>query len=63
VISPRVLAWTTASLLLVGGLAVVVQAPGMTWSALRHPTAIAVAVGIGTLGLALTAGMAVVLRR
>ncbi|MEA2233814.1 MAG: hypothetical protein QOD83_3630 [Solirubrobacteraceae bacterium] len=62
-ISPRVLAWTTASLLLVGGLAVVLKAPGMTGSALRHPTAMAVAMGIGMLGLALTAGMAVVLRR
>jgi membrane-associated phospholipid phosphatase len=63
VISPRVLASMTAGLVVIGGFSVVVQAPGMTWSALQHPTAIAAGVGIGTLGLALTAGLARVLRR
>jgi membrane-associated phospholipid phosphatase len=62
-VSPRALAWTTAVALALGGLAAVVQAPGMTWSALHHPTAVAAGVGIGTLGLALTAGLALVLRR
>ena len=35
----------------------------MTLSALQHPTAIAAAAGIGALGLALTAGLAILLRR
>lgn len=43
--------------------AVVAYAPGMTLSALRHPAAIAAGVGIAALGLALTAGLAAVLRR
>ena len=63
VVSPRALAWTTTGALGLSGLAAIVQAPGMTWSALRHPTAIAAGVGIGMLGLALTAGLALVLRR
>ncbi len=45
------------------GAAVVVAAPGMTLSALQHPTAIAAGAGIAVLGLALTTGLAVVLRR
>lgn len=43
--------------------AVAAYAPGMTLSALGHPAAIAAAAGIATLGLALTAGLAAVLRR
>jgi membrane-associated phospholipid phosphatase len=42
---------------------VVLRAPGMTLSALQHPTAIAAGAGIGALGLTLTAGLALVLRR
>lgn len=42
---------------------VVLSAPGMTMSALQHPTAVAAAAGIAALGLTLTAGLAVVLRR
>lgn len=41
----------------------VLSAPGMTLSALQHPSAIAAGAGIAALGLALTAGLAVVLRR
>jgi len=41
----------------------VVRAPDMTLSALQHPTAIAAGAGIALLGLALTTGLAVVLRR
>lgn len=62
-ISPLALASTSAGLLALGALAVAVRAPGMTWSALQHPTAIAAGVGIGMLGLALTSGLALVLRR
>lgn len=42
---------------------VVLIAPGMTLSALQHPSAIAAGAGIAALGLTLTAGLAVVLRR
>lgn len=43
--------------------AVVLSAPGMTLNALQHPSAIAAGAAIATLGLTLTAGLAVVLRR
>lgn len=43
--------------------AVVAYAPGMTLSALQHPAAIVAGVGIAALGLALTGGLAAVLRR
>lgn len=51
--------------LLVGaaGAAVAAAAPGMTLSALQHPAALAAAAGIAALGLALTGGFALVLRR
>jgi membrane-associated phospholipid phosphatase len=52
-----------AALLACAGTAVIVHAPGMTLSALQHPTAIAAGAGIAALGLTLTAGLAVVLRR
>ena len=45
------------------GAAVAASAPGMTLSALEHPAALAAAAGIGALGLALTSGLALVLRR
>jgi len=45
----------------VGALAIV-RAPGMALSALEHPAAIAAGVGIGALGLMLTAGLAAALR-
>jgi hypothetical protein len=50
-----------AMVALVGALAVV-RAPGMALSALDHPAAIAAGVGIGALGLVLTAGLAAALR-
>ncbi len=62
-ISLPVLAAGAAALVAVAAVAVVVRAPGMTLSALQHPTAIAAAAGIGALGLALTAGLAILLRR
>ncbi|HWI07607.1 MAG TPA: phosphatase PAP2 family protein [Solirubrobacteraceae bacterium] len=45
------------------GVAVVARAPGMTLSALQHPTALAAGAGIALLGIALTAGLAAVLHR
>lgn len=52
------------ALLLAATAAVVVAyAPGMTLSALEHPTAIAAGAGIAALGLALTSGLALILRR
>jgi len=39
------------------------RAPGMTLSALQHPTALAAGAGIALLGIALTAGLAAVLHR
>jgi membrane-associated phospholipid phosphatase len=57
------LAAGVAALLACAAAAVVVRAPGMTLSALQHPTAIAAGAGIAALGLVLTAGLAVALRR
>lgn len=62
-ISLPVLAAAAAVLVTLAAVAVVVRAPGMTLNALQHPTAIAAGAGIGALGLALTAGLAIVLRR
>ena len=62
-VSARTLAWTVAGLLAAAALAAIVKAPGMTWSALQHPSAVAAGLAIGTLGIALTAGFALVLRR
>lgn len=42
---------------------VALSAPGMTLSALQHPSAIAAGAGIAALGLTLTAGLAAALRR
>jgi membrane-associated phospholipid phosphatase len=62
-LSPPVLG-AAATLLVAGaGLAAVVRAPELALSALEHPTAIAVGAGIAALGLALTVGLAAVLRR
>lgn len=57
------LAASAALLLAAGAAAVVAYAPGMTLSALEHPTALAAAAGIAALGLTLTTGLALVLRR
>ncbi len=57
------LAAGVAALLAFAATAVVVRAPGMTLSALQHPTAIAAGAGIAALGLVLTAGLALALRR
>lgn len=45
------------------GVMAVLHDPGMALSALDHPAAIAAGVGIGALGLVLTAGLAAALRR
>jgi membrane-associated phospholipid phosphatase len=58
-----VLAAAVATLLACAGTAAIVHAPGMTLGALEHPAAIAAGAGIAALGRALTAGLAVVLRR
>jgi membrane-associated phospholipid phosphatase len=52
-----------AGVLALAGAAVLVTAPGVTLNALEHPTALAAAVAIGALGLTLTAGLALALRR
>lgn len=57
------LAAGVALLLACAASVVVLRAPGMTLSALQHPVALAAGLGIGGLGLALTAGLAAVLRR
>lgn len=59
---PALVASSAALVALVGAVVLVI-APGMTLSALGHPAAIAAGLGIGVLGLTLTAGLAVVLRR
>jgi membrane-associated phospholipid phosphatase len=48
--------------LAVGAVAVAARAPGMTLSALEHPSGIAAGLAIAALGLALTAGLAAALR-
>jgi membrane-associated phospholipid phosphatase len=45
------------------GVGALMRAPDVTLSALQHPTAIAAGAGIAALGLSLTAGFAIVLRR
>jgi len=62
-VSVPALAAGSAALVALAGVVVLVQAPGMTLSALEQPTAIAAGLGIGALGLTLTAGLAAVLRR
>lgn len=57
------LAVGSTAVLALAGVVVLVLAPGITLSALAHPTAIAAGLGIGALGLTLTAGLAVALRR
>jgi len=63
IVSVPALTGFVAVLLLCVATAAVTHAPGMTLSALQHPTAIAAGAGIAALGLALTAGLALVLRR
>jgi membrane-associated phospholipid phosphatase len=62
-LSTPALAAAATLLVACAGAAAVVRAPGMALSALEHPSAIAAGAGIATLGLALTAGLAAVLRR
>lgn len=62
-ISLPALTLTLAVLLTFAATVVALRAPGMTLSALEHPIAIAAGAGIAALGLALTAGLAVALRR
>jgi membrane-associated phospholipid phosphatase len=63
IVSLPALAAIVALLLACVAAAIVTHAPGMTLSALQHPTAIAAGAGIAALGFALTAGLALVLRR
>jgi membrane-associated phospholipid phosphatase len=63
IVSTPLLAAIVAGLVAGTAATVVMRAPGMTLSALQHPTAIAAGAGIAALGLALTAGLALVLRR
>jgi len=62
-ISVPALAAGVMLLLACAAVVVVLRAPGMTLTALQHPSAIAAAAGIAALGLTLTAGLALVLRR
>ena len=62
-ISPPALAALGATALAVGAVAVAARAPGMTLSALEHPSGILAGLSIAALGLALTAGLAAALRR
>ena len=59
----RALAACSAAVLALGATVVLVEAPGMTLDALEHPTAIAAGVAIAALGLTLTSGLALALRR
>ncbi len=66
--APRAPAWPSpataaAALVLLGTLALLVGRPEVADASLRHVEALVVAVGIGALGLALTAGLAFALRR
>jgi membrane-associated phospholipid phosphatase len=63
ILSLPALTAAVAALLACASAVVIVHAPGMTLSALEHPTAIAAGAGIAALGLMLTAGLAVALRR
>ena len=62
-VSVPALAAGAGALLAVAGAAALIGAPGVTLNALEHPTAVAAGVGIAALGLALTAGLALALRR
>ncbi|MDP1849128.1 MAG: phosphatase PAP2 family protein [Solirubrobacteraceae bacterium] len=57
------LAAGAGALLALAGAVALIGAPGMTLNALEHPTALAAGAGIAALGLTLTAGLALVLRR
>jgi hypothetical protein len=61
-ISSAALAAGAAALVLFVGVLAIMRAPGMALSALEHPAAIAAGLGIGALGLMLTAGLAAALR-
>ena len=61
-ISSAALTTGAAAIVLFVGVLAIMQAPGMALSALEHPAAIAAGVGIGALGLMLTAGLAAALR-
>lgn len=52
----------TAALVVIVGAMAVLRSPDMAISALEHPSAIAAGIGIGALGLMLTAGLAAALR-
>ena len=62
-LAPQALATYAAMLTAGATVAVVVLAPDAPANVLEHPTALLAAIGIGALGLALTTGLARVLRR
>ena len=62
-VSVPALAAGAGALLALGGAVALLAAPGVTLNALEHPTAVAAGIGIALLGLVLTAGLAVALRR
>ena len=62
-VSVAVLAVGAAAIVALVGAMALMRAPGMALSAFDHPAAIAAGVGIGALGLMLTAGLAAALRR
>jgi membrane-associated phospholipid phosphatase len=61
-IPTAVLAAVAAAAVVIVGAMAVVRAPGMALDALDHPAALAAGIGIGALGLMLTAGLAAALR-
>lgn len=61
-LSAPVLATFAAMFAALVGLALLVRRPGWTLDALQHPIALVVAIGIAVLGVALTSGLARVLR-
>lgn len=62
-VSVAAIAAGSAAIAALAGAVLLVVAPGMALSALQNPAAIAAGLGIGALGVTLTAGLAVVLRR
>ncbi len=61
-VSVAVLSAGAAALVVIVGAMALLRAPGVALSALEHPAAVAAGVGIGVLGLMLTAGLAAALR-
>ena len=62
-LSPPALAAVATAIVALAAMALLVRRPGTPVDALQHPTAVLAAIGIAALGLALTMGLARVLRR